>query len=108
MSSMTRIALALLVAFLGSACSVSRTQPDAPAAAPPVRSVLSNGVHVVIQEHTSSEVVALQLWVKAGVRDEAESELGLAHYLEHMLFKKARPPGREDSSTARWKGSAVA
>jgi zinc protease len=98
MSSMTRIALALLVAFLGSGCSVSRTQPAAPVAAPPVRSVLSNGVHVVIQEHTSSEVVALQLWVKAGVRDEAESELGLAHYLEHMLFKgtASRPKGFVD------------
>jgi zinc protease len=50
---------------------------------------------VVIQEHSSSEVVALQLWVKAGVRDEAESELGLAHYLEHMLFRgtASRPRG---------------
>ncbi len=53
---------------------------------------------MVIQEHTSSEVVALQLWVKAGVRDEAESELGLAHYLEHMLFKgtATRPRGFVD------------
>jgi zinc protease len=84
---MTRIALALLVAFLGIGCSVSRTQPAASAAAPPVRYVLSNGVHVVIQEHTSSEVVALQLW-----------ELGLAHYLEHMLFKgtASRPRGFVD------------
>ena len=53
------------------------------------------GVRVVIQEHGSSEVLALQLWVKAGVRDEAESELRLAHYLEHLLFKGtgSRPRG---------------
>ena len=95
MSSMTRIALALLVAFLGTGCSVSRTQPVARAAAPPARHVLPNGVRVVIQEHGPSQVVALQLWVKAGVRDEAESELGLAHYLEHLLFKGtgSRPRG---------------
>jgi zinc protease len=60
---------------------------------------LSNGVRVVIQEHSSSEVVALQLWVKAGGRDETASERGLAHYLEHMLFKgtASRPRGFIDS-----------
>jgi len=104
MSSMTRIALALLVTFLGTGCSVSRTQPVARAAAPPARHVLPNGVRVVIQEHSASEVVALQLWVKAGVRDEAESELGLAHYLEHMLFKgtASRPRGFIERAGFGW------
>jgi zinc protease len=49
--------------------------------------VLHNGVRILIQEYLSSEVVAIQLWVRAGGRDEAPTELGLAHYLEHMLFK---------------------
>jgi zinc protease len=37
----------------------------------------------------------LQLWVRAGARDESASELGLAHYLEHMLFRgtTSRPIG---------------
>jgi len=97
MFAMTRIAFALLVTLFGTACSVSRS-PTIPAGAPPLRHVLSNGVRVVIQEHTSSEVVALQLWVRAGSRDEASAELGLAHYLEHMLFKgtAARPAGSID------------
>jgi zinc protease len=57
--------------------------------------VLSNGIPVIVQEHRGSDVVALQLWVRAGARDETASELGLAHYLEHMLFKgtSSRPPG---------------
>jgi zinc protease len=57
--------------------------------------VLANGVRVVIEEHRRSDVVALQLWVEAGARDETSSEAGLAHYLEHMLFKgtTARPGG---------------
>jgi zinc protease len=52
-------------------------------------------MRVIVQEHRGNEVVALQLWVRAGGRDEAASELGLAHYLEHMLFKGtvSRPPG---------------
>jgi zinc protease len=41
----------------------------------------------VIEEHTSSPVVVLQLWVKVGARDETASEGGLAHYLEHLRFK---------------------
>ena len=57
--------------------------------------MLENGVPVIIEEHPASDVVALQLWVQVGARDEASSELGLAHYLEHMLFKgtPTRPPG---------------
>jgi zinc protease len=57
--------------------------------------VLPNGIPVIVQEHHGSGVVALQLWVRAGARDETNSELGLAHYLEHMLFKgtATRPPG---------------
>jgi zinc protease len=66
--------------------------------APPVRHVLPNGVRIIVEEYRSSDVVALQLWVGAGGRDEAATELGLAHYLEHMLFKSTstRPGGYID------------
>src|SRR5215510_13917447 len=79
--------LALLVALAVQCCA--RAQGPRPAQAPqvPMRHVLPNGVRVIIQEFRSSEVVAVQLWVRAGARDETASELGLAHYLEHMLFK---------------------
>ncbi|HYE93819.1 MAG TPA: pitrilysin family protein, partial [Terriglobales bacterium] len=61
----------------------------------PVRETLANGVRVIVQEHHASDVTALQLWVRAGGRDEEAAELGLAHYLEHMLFKgtTSRPTG---------------
>jgi zinc protease len=59
------------------------------------RRTLSNGVRILVEERPGTEVVALQLWVAAGARDEAATELGLAHCLEHMLFKGtvSRPPG---------------
>jgi zinc protease len=64
----------------------------------PTREVLSNSVRVIVQEHRASDVVALQLWIRAGARDETATELGLAHYLEHMLFKgtTSRPGGFMD------------
>src|SRR6266550_3348317 len=83
-----RISLAFGLSVLGLvACSTAtKVQPSA-APQVPTRYVLHNGVRVLIQEYPSSEVVAVQLWVRAGGRDETAAELGLAHYLEHMLFK---------------------
>jgi predicted Zn-dependent peptidase len=37
----------------------------------PVREVLPNGVVLIAQEHRASDVVALQLWMRMGGRDEA-------------------------------------
>ena len=53
---------------------------------------------LITQEHRAADVVALQLWLRVGGRDEAPNELGLSHYLEHMLFKgtPTRPPGSID------------
>jgi zinc protease len=91
------IALAVLLVALSSACTLGRA---ASAPAPPLtsRHVLPNGVRVVTEEHRRSDVVALQLWVQAGGRDETAGELGLAHYLEHLLFKgtTSRPGGYID------------
>jgi zinc protease len=64
----------------------------------PQRYTLPNGVVLIVQEHRASNVASLQLWLRVGGRDEAPAELGLSHYLEHMLFKgtPTRPPGSID------------
>ncbi|HEV8676396.1 MAG TPA: pitrilysin family protein, partial [Methylomirabilota bacterium] len=64
----------------------------------PQRHVFPNGVVLIVQEHRAADVVALQLWMRVGGRDEQRDELGLSHYLEHMLFKgtPTRPPGSID------------
>src|SRR5438132_5586069 len=88
MSCPARLAPVLLASLLGSACSaVTPSSPNPSEGSMPTRRILVNGVRVVVQEFHASDVVAVQLWVGVGARDEASSELGLAHYLEHMLFK---------------------
>jgi len=96
MARMTVYVLSLLVLIGAGGCSAARSAPKpAPVAASPTRHVLPNGIPLIIQEHRGSELVALQLWVRAGARDETAHELGLAHYLEHMLFRgtTSRPTG---------------
>jgi zinc protease len=86
----------LLVVLLAGCATLT---PRVPGAAAPTRQVLPNGVVVISQEHRASDIVAVQLWLRVGGRDEAPAELGLSHYLEHMLFKgtPTRPPGSIDA-----------
>jgi len=66
----------------------------------PARSRLGNGLTVVLQEHDAADVAAVQLWVRAGARDEAPPEAGLSHFIEHLLFKGTprRGPGVIDET----------
>lgn len=57
-------------------------------AASAVRSeVLPGGTGVLLRESRGAPVVEVQLWARSGSADEAPGEHGLAHFLEHMLFK---------------------
>ncbi len=53
----------------------------------PVTFRLSNGTSVVFEESRLSPVVAVQAWIRAGAGDEPQSLAGIAHVVEHMLFK---------------------
>ena len=92
---------AILLLLVGCALGPRpRERPPSASGAPaPIRQVLGNGVVLISQEHRASDVVALQLWMRVGGRDESSDELGLSHYLEHMLFKgtPTRPPGSIDA-----------
>lgn len=48
---------------------------------------LDNGLHIILEEDHFAPVVAYQIWVNVGSADESAEEAGLAHVLEHMLFK---------------------
>jgi zinc protease len=103
------LASAVLLTLLGG-CAAGTPPNPSPAGARPSREALDNGVTLIVQEHRASEVVALQLWMRIGGRDEAPNELGLTHYLEHMLFKgtPTRPPGSIDRLIERLGGQSNA
>jgi zinc protease len=60
------------------------------------RTVLPNGLTVLVQEDRSASVVAIVTYVKAGYFDETDDENGLAHALEHMFFKGTQRRGVGD------------
>ncbi len=66
----------------------------APVFAAPVReTLLPNGLRILSQEIRTGPVVSVQVWYNVGSRNESPGETGIAHQLEHLMFKgtKARP-----------------
>src|SRR5256714_3542228 len=51
------------------------------------RTVLPNGLRVLIKSDFSAPVVAIVTFVSAGYFDETDDIVGIAHVLEHMYFK---------------------
>jgi zinc protease len=58
-------------------------------------SQLSHGLTVIHQYLPATPVVVTDVWVRAGARAEPQAWSGMAHFLEHMIFKgtKHLPPG---------------
>ncbi|PZO42394.1 MAG: peptidase M16 [Pseudanabaena frigida] len=48
---------------------------------------LGNGITLVHQEIPTAAVASVDIWVKAGATTDPEHSLGMAHFLEHMIFK---------------------
>ena len=51
------------------------------------KTILDNGLTVLTKEVHTAPVVTVQVWYKVGSRQEAPGVNGIAHQLEHMLFK---------------------
>lgn len=73
-----------------------------PAFANPHEKVLANGLHVIVQEDNRSPTVAHMVWYRAGAIDEVDGTSGVAHVLEHMMFKgtKNLAPGEFNKRVA--------
>ena len=56
---------------------------------------LDNGMRVIVQEDHRAPVMVSQVWYRAGAMDEFNGTTGVAHVLEHMMFKGTQtvPPG---------------
>lgn len=56
---------------------------------------LDNGMQVVVVENRRAPVVTHMVWYRVGAADEPAGKSGVAHYLEHLMFKgtETRAPG---------------
>ncbi|NBQ70296.1 MAG: insulinase family protein [Nitrosomonadaceae bacterium] len=57
------------------------------AVANPHEFLLDNGLRLIVKQDHRSPVVVTQIWYKAGSIDEVNGVTGVAHVLEHMMFK---------------------
>lgn len=64
------------------------------------KSILDNGLTVVSEHIPSMRSVSLGVWIKAGTRHEDESANGVAHFLEHMMFKRTATRSARDIARA--------
>jgi zinc protease len=97
MMSNTRLAAALVaLAFFARAASAQNTVTSEP----PATFTLPNGLQVLVIQDHRTPVVTQMVWYKVGSADETPGKSGLAHFLEHLMFKgTAKHPAGEFSQT---------
>ncbi len=68
---------------------------------------LDNGMQVVVIEDHRAPVVVHMVWYRAGAADERPGVSGVAHFLEHLMFKgtDTLDPGEFSATVARQGGS---
>ncbi|HUF91808.1 MAG TPA: pitrilysin family protein, partial [Candidatus Limnocylindria bacterium] len=76
------VMLALLLAAAGAPAQSPARSTDGVVAA-----TLDNGLRVLLLEDHRSPIVSFQVWYRVGSRNESRGATGIAHFLEHMLFK---------------------
>ncbi|RYG14876.1 MAG: insulinase family protein [Burkholderiales bacterium] len=91
---MTRIPTPQVSTFLatsflaaGLAFSGMATGQTAPAAPKAEQFTLSNGLTVIVKPDRRAPTAVNMLWVRVGAMDEVDGTSGVAHLLEHMMFK---------------------
>lgn len=92
---------AALVAIIGFA--VPAFSADSDDMNPVTDFTLDNGLEVVVIEDHRAPVVVHMLWYRAGSADEPIGQSGVAHFLEHLLFKgtETLAPGEFSATVAK-------
>jgi zinc protease len=64
---------------------------------------LGNGLQVVVIENRRAPIAIQMVWYKVGAADEPPGQSGIAHFLEHLMFKgtPSVPPGEFSKIVAR-------
>lgn len=96
-------ALALLASLLGAAAISGWSDPARAQIFNPTQFTLANGLQVVLIEDHRAPIVHHMVWYRVGAADEPPGLSGVAHYLEHLMFKGTPnvPPGEFSKTVAR-------
>jgi predicted Zn-dependent peptidase len=97
--------------MMGLGISGSLRHSELPLGFPaPEQFQLSNGCPITCVPMADAPVVCLEFWCKAGSAMEESGESGIAHFLEHMVFKgnEQLPPGAFDLQIESMGGSSNA
>lgn len=72
----------------------------------PTTYTLANGLQVVVVENHRAPIVSHMVWYRVGAADEPAGKSGIAHMLEHLMFKGTPtiPPGEFSKIVARLGG----
>ena len=77
-----------LIIFVTASLALATETPDnIPTLFNPVTTTLENGLEVVVIEDHRAPVVTHMVWYKIGSADEPSGKSGIAHFLEHLMFK---------------------
>ncbi|MES2943579.1 MAG: pitrilysin family protein [Pseudomonadota bacterium] len=71
----------LLLASVFTTAAIAQTPPKVE------QFTLANGLTVIVKPDHRAPTVAHMLWVRVGAMDEVDGTSGVAHVLEHMMFK---------------------
>lgn len=74
---------------LSALTAIAAIQPAAARVYDPETFTLKNGMQVVVVNNPRAPVISQMVWYKVGSADEEPGKSGLAHYLEHLMFKGA-------------------
>ena len=61
-----------------------------------VRDVLPNGLRLLTERMPHVRSVSIGVWLARGSRHEPQEQSGIAHFVEHMLFKGTATRSAED------------
>jgi zinc protease len=92
--------------FMTLALTPATAEQPSPASNLAFHGKLDNGLEVVVVPDTRAPVVTHMVWYKVGAADEPQGKSGIAHFLEHLMFKGTDkvPPGEFSKIVARLGG----
>ncbi len=67
---------------------------------PIVRDVLDNGLRILTERMSQVRSISIGVWLARGSRHETARQSGIAHFVEHMLFKGTDTRSAEDIAQA--------